>query len=63
MLKLNGNGIYQVIDTIDTLGSIYGKIPKIWQDMSDENGNVNSNYGASMGKRLAARQSCSYVKE
>ena len=27
------------------LGEIYGKIPKIWQDMSDSNGNVNSNYG------------------
>ncbi len=32
--------------TIDTLGSIYGKIPKIWQKMADEHGNVNSNYGA-----------------
>ena len=27
------------------LGDIYGKIPKIWQDMSDGNGRVNSNYG------------------
>ena len=27
------------------LGEIYGKIPKIWQDMSDGNGRVNSNYG------------------
>jgi thymidylate synthase len=32
--------------TIDTLGSIYGKIPKIWQKMADEHGKVNSNYGA-----------------
>ena len=32
--------------TIDTLASIYGKIPKIWQKMADENGKVNSNYGA-----------------
>jgi thymidylate synthase len=32
--------------TIDTLGKIYGKIPKIWQSMADENGKVNSNYGA-----------------
>tara|TARA_B100000900_G_C20339145_1_gene617462 strand:- start:52 stop:738 length:687 start_codon:yes stop_codon:yes gene_type:complete len=32
--------------TIDTLGNIYGKIPKIWQKMADENGKVNSNYGA-----------------
>jgi thymidylate synthase len=32
--------------TIDTLGSIYGKIPKIWQKMADQNGKVNSNYGA-----------------
>ena len=29
-----------------TLGEIYGKIPKIWQDMTDGNGNVNSNYGS-----------------
>ena len=28
------------------LGEIYGKIPKIWQDMTDGNGRVNSNYGA-----------------
>ena len=28
------------------LGEIYGKIPKIWQDMTDGNGNVNSNYGS-----------------
>ena len=34
--------------TIDTLGSIYGKIPKIWQKMADENGKVNSNYGAQL---------------
>ena len=27
------------------LGEIYGKIPKIWQDMADGNGRVNSNYG------------------
>jgi thymidylate synthase len=32
--------------TIETLGSIYGKIPSIWQKMADENGKVNSNYGA-----------------
>jgi thymidylate synthase len=32
--------------TIDTLGNIYGKIPSIWQKMADENGKVNSNYGA-----------------
>jgi thymidylate synthase len=32
--------------TIETLGGIYGKIPKIWQKMADENGKVNSNYGA-----------------
>jgi thymidylate synthase len=32
--------------TIETLGSIYGKIPQIWQKMADENGKVNSNYGA-----------------
>ena len=32
--------------TIDTLGSIYGKIPQIWKKMADENGKVNSNYGA-----------------
>jgi len=32
--------------TIDTLGSIYGKIPRIWQKMANEDGKVNSNYGA-----------------
>jgi thymidylate synthase len=32
--------------TIETLGSIYGKIPSIWKKMADENGKVNSNYGA-----------------
>ena len=32
--------------TIDTLGKIYGKIPEIWKSMADENGIVNSNYGA-----------------
>ena len=32
--------------TASTLGEIYGRIPKIWQDMTDGNGRVNSNYGA-----------------
>ena len=30
---------------IDKLGLLYGKIPAIWKRMSDEDGNVNSNYG------------------
>ena len=30
---------------INALGDIYGKIPQIWYDMADKNGNVNSNYG------------------
>jgi thymidylate synthase len=30
---------------ISELGNIYGKIPKIWKRMADENGDVNSNYG------------------
>ena len=30
---------------IDKLGLLYGKIPSIWKRMSDEDGNVNSNYG------------------
>jgi thymidylate synthase len=30
---------------VETLGSIYGKIPEIWAMMADENGEVNSNYG------------------
>ena len=30
---------------INKLGELYGKIPKIWKLMSDEYGNVNSNYG------------------
>ena len=45
MQKLNGNGIYQVIHQQLSLVKIYGKIPKIWQDMADGNGRVNSNYG------------------
>ena len=30
---------------IKTLGNIYGKVPRIWEHMADECGNVNSNYG------------------
>ena len=30
---------------IKKLGELYGKIPAIWKRMSDEDGNVNSNYG------------------
>ena len=30
---------------IKKLGELYGKVPKIWQYMADEYGNVNSNYG------------------
>jgi thymidylate synthase len=30
---------------LSTLGEIYGKVPKIWQRMSDQDGRVNSNYG------------------
>ena len=30
---------------INKLGKIYGKIPKIWKQMADENNEVNSNYG------------------
>ena len=30
---------------LSTLGSIYGKVPKIWQRMADKDGRVNSNYG------------------
>ena len=30
---------------ISKLGEIYGKIPAIWLNMADENGDVNSNYG------------------
>ena len=32
--------------TASTLGDIFGRIPKIWQDMTDGNGRVNSNYGS-----------------
>ena len=28
---------------INKLGKLYGKVPKIWQRMADESGNVNSN--------------------
>lgn len=31
--------------SIYRLGYIYGKIPKIWQDIADNYGRVNSNYG------------------
>ena len=31
--------------SIKKLGDIYGKIPTIWENMSDENGTVRSNYG------------------
>jgi thymidylate synthase len=31
--------------SIKKLGELYGKIPKIWEQMADENGEVNSNYG------------------
>jgi len=30
---------------LSTLGEIYGKVPKIWQRMADQDGRVNSNYG------------------
>ena len=30
---------------VSKLGEIYGKVPKIWQSMTDQYGNVNSNYG------------------
>ena len=30
---------------VKKLEEIYGKIPEIWKHMTDENGNVNSNYG------------------
>ncbi len=30
---------------IKKLGEIYGKVPPIWENMADEDGNVNSNYG------------------
>ena len=30
---------------IAKLGELYGKVPAIWKRMSDEDGNVNSNYG------------------
>ena len=46
MLKLNGNGIYQVIQILIKLGQLYGKIPPIWEQHGrQQHGNVNSNYG------------------
>ena len=30
---------------VKTLGDIFGKVPKIWSDMADDKGEVNSNYG------------------
>jgi len=34
--------------SVEKLGDIYGKIPKIWKRMADEKGLVNSNYGYQM---------------
>jgi len=31
--------------SVDMLGHIYGKIPQIWENMADADGDVNSNYG------------------
>ena len=31
--------------SVDKLGEIYGKVPQIWERMSDADGEVNSNYG------------------
>jgi len=31
--------------SIEKLGEIYGRVPKIWKEMADWRGNVNSNYG------------------
>lgn len=31
--------------SIEKLGEIYGKVPVIWKQMADEDGNVRSNYG------------------
>ena len=33
------------LPNVKMLGEIYGKVPKIWQRMADEEGYVNSNYG------------------
>ena len=30
---------------VDKLAELYGKVPPIWERMTDENGEVNSNYG------------------
>ena len=35
----------QGIPNITSLGQIYGKVPKIWLNIADQNGRVNSNYG------------------
>ena len=36
---------------INTLGKIYGKVPKIWTKMANKLGLVNSNYGAQWERR------------
>lgn len=36
---------------ISKLGEIYGKVPKIWQQMADKYGEVNSNYGNQWKRR------------
>ena len=46
-----------------TLGEIYGKIPKIWQDMTDGNGNVNSNYGSQWERAYQLDRVVAMLKE
>jgi thymidylate synthase len=36
--------------SVEMLGSIYGSVPKIWRQMADEHGMVNSNYGWQWGR-------------
>jgi hypothetical protein len=42
---------------VNTLGKIYGKVPKIWTKMANKLGLVNSNYGAQWEEK-SIRQSC-----
>jgi thymidylate synthase len=48
---------------IKKLGELYGKIPKIWQYMADEYGNVNSNYGYQWLRKSQLEKVINMLKE
>ena len=48
---------------IKKLGELYGKVPKIWQYMADEYGNVNSNYGYQWLRKSQLEKVINMLKE